>query len=86
MARIFPERPAPVTRTTCSSAPEEGNTMSNGNGVTASLSKAADNMKDTAGNIGSVIASTASGAAATARKTAKKASKAVKKTVTQAKR
>ena len=39
--------------------------MSNGNGVTASLSQAADNMKDTAGNIGSAIASTASGAAAT---------------------
>jgi hypothetical protein len=33
--------------------------MSNGNGVTATLSKAAESVKDTASSMGSAIASTA---------------------------
>ena len=50
--------------------------MSNGNGVTATLSQAADSVKETAGNIGSTIATTAGEAAATVRTSATRVRKA----------
>ena len=50
--------------------------MSNGNGVTATLSQAADSVKETAGNIGSTIASTAGDAVATVRTSATRVRKA----------
>ena len=60
--------------------------MSNGNGVVATLTGAAESVKETASNIGSSIASTASGAVASAKKTAKQARKAATKRVAAAKK
>ena len=58
--------------------------MSNGNGVVATLTGAAESVKETASNIGSSIASTASDAVASVKKSAKKAQKAATKRVTAA--
>ena len=54
--------------------------------VGKSLSTAADNVKDTAANVGSTIASKASGAVATVKRVASNAGKAVSKTATKAKK
>ena len=58
--------------------------MSNGNGVTATLSEAVETVKDKAGDLGHAIADTASGAADSAGKAVKKATRAAKKTAGKA--
>ena len=60
--------------------------MSNGNGVTATLSQAAESIKETAGNIGSSIASTAESAATTVLNSASRVRKATTSSVGNAKK
>src|SRR3546814_16943822 len=59
--------------------PDEGNTMSNGNGVTATLGNAAESFADRAKEIGSAVTKRASKAVKSAKKTAKQAEKAASK-------
>ena len=60
--------------------------MSNGNGVTATLSGAAESVKETVAGIGEAVASTASETVAKAKKAAKKARKTVTADIAKAKR
>ena len=58
--------------------------MSNGNGVAATLSDAAESVKEKASEIGEAVASTASATVAKAKKAAKSAEKTVKTRVASA--
>ena len=60
--------------------------MSNGNGVTATLSGAAESVKDKAVEIGEAVAATASETVAKAKKAAKKARKTVSADIAKAKK
>ena len=60
--------------------------MSNGNGVTSTLSQAAETVKETASNLGGAIVHRAEGAVETVKATATKATKAAKKAVGTAKK
>jgi len=60
--------------------------MSNGNGVTATLSQGVDEVKEVAGNVGETIATAAEDAVASVKKTVKRARKAATTQVAKVKK